>query len=58
MTNLEPEAGLDLYFLRMKIEIGFRDLKSWLHLDKIMNKSQILLEKMIAMVMLADGIPQ
>jgi hypothetical protein len=50
MTNLEPEAGLELYFLRMKIEICFRDLKSLLHLNKIMNKSQTLLEKMIAMV--------
>lgn len=56
MTNLEPEAGLDLYFLRMKIEICFRDLKSLLHLDKIMNKSQTLLEKMTAMVMLAYAI--
>lgn len=56
MTNLEPDAGLDLYFLRMKIEICFRDLKSLLHLDKIMNKSQLLLEKMIAMVMLAYAI--
>jgi len=56
MTNLEPEAALELYFKRMKIEICFRDLKSLLHLDKIMNKSQILLEKMIAMVMLAYSI--
>ena len=56
MTNLEPEAGLELYCLRMKIEICFRDLKSLLHLDKIMNKSQLLLEKMIAMVMLAYAI--
>jgi hypothetical protein len=56
MTNLEPQAGLDLYFLRMKIEICFRDLKSLLHLDKIMNKSQLLLEKMIAMVILAYAI--
>jgi len=56
MTNLEPEAGLELYFLRMKIEICFRDLKSLLHLNKIMNKSQTILEKMIAMVMLAYAI--
>jgi hypothetical protein len=56
MTNLEPEVGLDLYFMRMKIEICFRDLKSLLHLDKIMNKSQTFLEKMIAMVMLAYAI--
>lgn len=56
MTNLEPEAGLELYYLRMKIEICFRDLKSLLHLNKIMNKSQSFLEKMIAMVMLAYAI--
>lgn len=56
MTNLEPERGLDIFFQRMKIEICFRDLKGLLHLNKIMNKSQILLEKMIAMVMLAYAI--
>jgi hypothetical protein len=56
MTNLEPEEALNLYFMRMKIEICFRDLKSLLHLDKIMNKSQTFLEKMIAMVMLAYSI--
>lgn len=56
MTNLEPEAGLRLYFERMKIEVCFRDLKSLLNLDKIMNKSHVLLEKMIAMVMLAYSI--
>ena len=56
MTNLEPETGLDLYFLRMKIEIYFRDLKSLLYLNQIMNKSQTFLEKMIAMVRLAYAI--
>jgi hypothetical protein len=56
MTNLEPKEALNLYFMRMKIEICFRDLKSLLHLDKIMNKSQTFLEKMIAMVMLAYSI--
>ena len=56
MSNLDPEAGLQLYFNRMKIEICFRDLKSLLNLDKIMNKSQNLLEKMIALVMLAYSV--
>jgi len=56
MTNMEPEAGLDLYDQRMKIEICFRDLKSLLHIDKIMNKSQVYLNKMLAMVMLAYAI--
>jgi hypothetical protein len=56
MTNMDPEAALDLYDQRMKIEICFRDLKSLLHIDKIMNKSQVYLNKMLAMVMLAYAI--
>lgn len=56
ITNMEPEAGLALYFQRMKIEICFRDLKSLLHIDKVMNKSQVYLNKMLAMVMLAYAI--
>jgi hypothetical protein len=53
MTTLEPGEALKLYFKRMKIEISFRDLKSLLHIDKVMNKSQAQLEKMLAMVMIA-----
>jgi hypothetical protein len=56
MTNMEPEAGLALYDQRMKIEMCFRDLKSLLHINKIMNKSQAYLNKMLAMVMLAYAI--
>lgn len=56
MTNMEPEAGLALYDQRMKIEICFRDLKNLLHIDKVMNKSQEYLDKMLAMVMLAYAI--
>ena len=56
MTNMEPETGLALYEKRMKIEICFRDLKSLLHIDKVMNKSQVYLNKMLAMVMLAYAI--
>ena len=56
MTNMEPEAGLTLYKQRMKIEICFRDLKSLLNIDKVMNKSQRYLDKMLAMVMLAYAI--
>jgi len=56
LTNMEPEAGLALYDQRMKIEICFRDLKSLLHIDKVMNKSQVYLNKMLAMVMLAYAI--
>jgi len=53
ITNLEPEAGLQLYQQRMKIEASFRDLKSLLRLDKIMNKSRFYLEQMIALVLIA-----
>jgi len=56
ITNMEPEAGLALYDQRMKIEICFRDLKSLLHINKVMNKSQVYLNKMLAMVMLAYAI--
>lgn len=56
ITNMQPEAGLALYDQRMKIEICFRDLKSLLHIDKVMNKSQVYLNKMLAMVMLAYAI--
>ena len=56
MTNLEPEKALDLYFKRMKIEISFRDLKSLLNMGKVMNKSQILLEKMLAMLLISYAI--
>ena len=56
MTTLEPEEALRLYFKRMKIEITFRDLKSLLHMHKVMNKSQRLLEKTLAMLLIAYAI--
>jgi hypothetical protein len=56
ITNMDPEAGLALYLQRMKIEICFRDLKSLLHIHKVMNKSQVYLNIMLAMVMLAYSI--
>ncbi len=57
ITNLDnPEGALEIYKSRMKIEESFKDLKSLLNLDKIMNKSQKYLEKMIDMVMLAYAI--
>ena len=56
MTNMEPEAGLELYDQYMKIEICFRDLKSLLHIDKIMDKPHVYLNKMLALVMLAYAI--
>lgn len=56
MTNMAPYTGLALYNKRMKIEVCFRDLKSLLHIDKVMNKSQVYLNKMLAMVMLAYAV--
>jgi transposase len=57
ITNLEnPGEALKIYQSLMKIEESFKDLKSLLKLDKIMNKKQEYLEKMIALVMLAYAI--
>ncbi len=64
MTNLDPETGLALYDRRMKlvlnksegIEICFKDLKSLLHVDQVMNKFQVYLNKMLAMVLLAYAV--
>jgi hypothetical protein len=53
MTDLAPEQGLTIYQARTKIEQSFRDLKSLLHLDKIMNKRQTNMEKMMALMMIA-----
>ena len=52
MTNLEPEKGWEIYQARTKIEQSFRDLKSLLCLDKVMNKSQAKMEQMVAMMLL------
>lgn len=53
ITNLPPEEALALYQNRMKIETSFRDLKSILNLDKIMNKTPLYLKRMIALLMIA-----
>jgi Transposase DDE domain len=53
MTTLEPRQGLEIYLKRMKIEETFRDCKDLLHLTKLMNKKQFLLEQMIALCLLA-----
>jgi hypothetical protein len=52
MTNLEAKRGLDIYFARMKIEETYRDCKSLLGLTKLMNKQQIYMEKMVALLLL------
>lgn len=56
ITNLQPEAALTIYKARMKIEQAFRDLKSLLRWDKIMNKTRRNMERMTAVVLLAYAI--
>ncbi len=53
ITDLEPEEGLAIYRQRMKVEECFKDLKDLLSLEKIMNKKQENMEKMVAMVLMA-----
>jgi hypothetical protein len=53
MTDLKAEDGLEVYLQRMKIEESFRDLKSLLNFDKLMNKCRHWMEKMVALVLLA-----
>ena len=52
MTNLEAKRGLRIYFARMKIDETFRDLKSLLGLIRLMNKQQVYMEKMLALLLL------
>ena len=52
MTDLDAAQGLRLYFARMKIEETFRDLKSLLGMTKLMNKQQVYMEKMLALLLL------
>ena len=53
MTNLEPARGWEIYQARAKIEQSFRDLKSLLFLDKVMNKTQEKMEQMATLMLLA-----
>jgi hypothetical protein len=53
VTNMKAEEGLELYLQRMKIEEAFRDLKSLLNFDKIMNKRRFWMEKMVALMLIA-----
>lgn len=52
ITDLGAEEGLRIYFARMKIEETFRDLKSLLGMTKLMNKQQLYMEKMVALLLL------
>ena len=55
-SNLDPEEALEIYRGRMKVEETFKDLKSLLGLEKVMNKKRENLEKMIALLLLACSI--
>lgn len=56
ITNLAAKEGLRIYFARMKVEETFRDLKSLLGMTKLMNKQQINMEKMLALLLLTFSI--
>ena len=53
MTDLDPARALQIYLKRMKIEQSFRDCKSLLGLDHLMNKQQAHMEQMVALTLLA-----
>ncbi len=56
MTNLQADEALAIYLKRMKIEQTFRDLKSLLTFHKLMNKRRSLMEKMVALILIAYAI--
>ena len=56
MTNLDAKEGQPIYFARMKIDESFRDLKSLLGMNKLMNKQQQIMEKMLALLLLVFAI--
>jgi hypothetical protein len=53
MTDMEAMLGLAYYLQRMKIEEAFRDLKSLLNFQKLMNKHRCQMEKMVALLLIA-----
>jgi transposase len=55
-VRVEPQQALKLYLKRMKIEQQFKDFKSLLHLEKLMNKSRENMEKMVALAAIAYAI--
>ena len=56
VSSLQPGKALEIYCLRMKIDESFRDMKNLLNVDKIMNKKQENMEKMVSMVLLSYSI--
>lgn len=54
ITNIaEPDAAIDLYLQRMKIELMFRDLKSTIGIDKNMSFKRENMQKLIVLALLA-----
>jgi len=56
ISSEDPALALEIYSYRMKIDESFRDLKNLLDMDKIMNKKQVNMEKMVAMMLIAYSI--
>jgi len=56
MTNLDAHPALDIYLQRMKIEESFRDMKTLLGMQKLMNKRRDYMEKMVALLLIAYAI--
>jgi hypothetical protein len=56
MGNIDPDLLLLIYRERMKLEEGFKDLKSLLNLDKVMSKQRQNMEKTLRLVLLAYAV--
>jgi hypothetical protein len=56
MGNLPPEELLETYEQRMKIEQTFKDAKSLLNIEKVMNKDLHQLQMSLALVFIAYGL--
>lgn len=56
ITDLQPENAVKIYAARMKIEESFRDLKSLLGAQRVMNQQPALMEKTLALLILVYGI--
>jgi len=56
ITDLEPERGLRIYLKRMKIDEAFRDQKNLLGMDRVMNKRQDRMEKVLALLLIVYAI--
>lgn len=51
-SNIEAKPALQIYLQRMKIEESFRDLKSLLHVDKVVSKTRKNMEKLILLMLI------